>query len=80
MTDEQVKGIARAINPHWWNDDIDLLDFTRAVLARAKAQDEAIMRQALDALENHTAIKHPQQIYYRDSAITALRERLGETK
>lgn len=35
MTDEQIKGIARAINPHWWNDDIDLLNFTRAVLARA---------------------------------------------
>jgi hypothetical protein len=35
MTDEQIKGIARAINPHWWNDDIDLLDFARAVLARA---------------------------------------------
>ena len=29
--------------------------------------------QALDALENHTAIKHPQQISYRDDAIAALR-------
>ena len=32
---------------------------------------------ALDALENHTAIKHPQQAHYRDSAIEALREVLG---
>jgi hypothetical protein len=31
------------------------------------------MRQALDALENHTAIKHPQQTHYRDAAIGALR-------
>lgn len=32
---------------------------------------------ALEALEHHTAIKHPQQMYYRDSAIDALREVLG---
>ena len=31
------------------------------------------MKQALEALENHTAIKHPQQIYYRDAAIESLR-------
>lgn len=28
----------------------------------------------LDALENHTAIKHPQQIHYRDRAIEAGRQ------
>ena len=39
-------------------------------------RDEALLRQALDALENHTAIKHPQQRHYRDATITALRERL----
>jgi hypothetical protein len=39
--------------------------------------DEALLRQALDVLENHTAIKHPQQIYYRDNAITAIKERLA---
>lgn len=33
---------------------------------------------ALDALENHTAIKHPQQIHYRDSATEALRAALAE--
>ena len=34
------------------------------------------MKQALDALENHSAIKHPQQRYYRDAAIDALRAAL----
>ena len=34
------------------------------------------MKLALDALENHTAIKHPQQRYYRDRAIDALRAAL----
>ena len=33
---------------------------------------------ALDALENHTAIKHPQQIQYRDDAIEALRQALAQ--
>ena len=33
---------------------------------------------ALDALENHTAIKHPQQIQYRDDAIEALRQALTQ--
>jgi hypothetical protein len=32
---------------------------------------------ALDALENHSAIKHPQQAHYRDRAIDALREVLN---
>jgi hypothetical protein len=44
------------------------------------AKDEALLRQALDALENHTAIKHPQQRYYREAAIAALRERLEHGK
>lgn len=35
-------------------------------------------QQALDALEHHTAIKHPQQRCYRDDAIEALREALAE--
>ena len=34
------------------------------------------MTLALDALENHTAIKHPQQRHYRDRAIDALRAAL----
>ena len=33
---------------------------------------------ALDALENHTEIKHPQQIHYRDAAITAIKEALAQ--
>ena len=33
---------------------------------------------ALDALENHTAIKHPQQRQYRDDAIEALRQALSQ--
>ena len=39
---------------------------------------QAAMQQALDALEHHTAIKHPQQRCYRDDAIEALREALAE--
>ena len=37
------------------------------------------MEQALEALEHHTAIKHPQQRHYRDAAIEALRAALAET-
>jgi hypothetical protein len=36
------------------------------------------LRLALDALENHTAIKHPQQIHYRDAAIDAIKEALAQ--
>jgi hypothetical protein len=32
----------------------------------------------LDALENHTAIKHPQQIHYRDRAIEAGRQAIAD--
>jgi hypothetical protein len=52
-----------------------VIEVMRELHQRQQA-DEALLRQALDALENHTAIKHPQQIHYRDSAIDALRERL----
>ncbi len=34
----------------------------------------------LDALENHTAIKHPQQIHYRDRAIEAGRQAIAEAE
>ena len=36
------------------------------------------LKLALDALENHTAIKHPQQIHYRDKAIAAVKEALAQ--
>jgi len=36
------------------------------------------LKLALDALENHTAIKHPQQIHYRDKAITAAIKALAQ--
>ena len=36
------------------------------------------LKLALEALENHTAIKHPQQIHYRDKAITAIKEALAQ--
>ena len=36
------------------------------------------LKLALDALENHTAIKHPQQIHYRDKAITAIKKALAQ--
>jgi hypothetical protein len=39
--------------------------------------DEALLAQALDALEFHTAIKHPAQIPYRDRTIALLRTRLA---
>ena len=38
------------------------------------------MKQALDALENHTAIKHPQQRHYRDSAIDTLRAAIEQAE
>ena len=34
----------------------------------------------LDALENHTAIKHPQQIHYRDRAIEAGRQAIADAE
>ncbi len=34
----------------------------------------------LDALENHTAIKHPQQAYYRDMAIEAGRQAIADAE
>lgn len=40
--------------------------------------DREAMLLALDALENHTAIKHPQQMHYRDTAIEALRQALEQ--
>ena len=40
--------------------------------------DRELMQQALDALEQHSAIQHPQQRHYRDAAIDALRERLAQ--
>ena len=40
--------------------------------------DREAMRLALDALENHTAIEHPQQMHYRDTAIEALRQALEQ--
>jgi len=82
MTDEQIKGIARAINPHWWNDDIDLLNFTRVVLSRERAHDEALLRQALADLEgaaNYIDKLGGVSQKYRQT-IAALKPRLGETK
>ena len=38
------------------------------------------MKQALDALENHTAIQHQQQRHYRDSAIDALRTAIEQAE
>ena len=38
------------------------------------------LKLALYALENHTAIKHPQQIHYRDKAITAIKKALAQTQ
>jgi prefoldin subunit 5 len=38
------------------------------------------MKQALEALENHTAIKHPQQMHYWESAVDALRQAIEEAE
>ena len=40
--------------------------------------DRKLMEMALDVLDNHTAIKHIQQIAYRDEAINALCKRLEQ--
>jgi hypothetical protein len=37
-----------------------------------------VIKQLVDALENHSAIKHPQQIYYRDAAIEAGKQAIAE--
>jgi len=38
------------------------------------------MKQALEALENHTAIKHPQQMHYWESAVDALRQAIEQAE
>lgn len=37
-----------------------------------------VLKQLVDALENHSAIKHPQQIHYRDAAIQAGKQAIAE--
>jgi len=37
-----------------------------------------VLKQLVDALENHSAIKHPQQIHYRDAAIEAGKQLIAE--
>jgi hypothetical protein len=37
-----------------------------------------VLKQLVDALENHSAIKHPQQIHYRDEAIQAGKQAIAE--
>ena len=37
-----------------------------------------VLKQLVDALENHSAIKHPQQIHYRDAAIQAGKQAISE--
>jgi hypothetical protein len=37
-----------------------------------------VLKQLVDALENHSAIKHPQQIHYRDAAIEAGKQAIAE--
>jgi hypothetical protein len=37
-----------------------------------------VLKKLVDALENHSAIKHPQQIHYRDEAIKAGKQAIKE--
>jgi hypothetical protein len=37
-----------------------------------------VLKKLVDALENHSAIKHPQQIHYRDEAIEAGKKAIAE--
>jgi hypothetical protein len=37
-----------------------------------------VLKQLVDALENHSAIKHPQQIHYRDAAIEVGKQAIAE--
>ena len=67
MTDEQVKGIARAISPYWWNDDIALLNFTRAVLAREAKTDLSELRHQKLILE--IAVGELREQQRRDEAL-----------
>ncbi len=45
---------------------------------REKTMSIETIKLMLDALENHTAIKHPQQIHYRDRAIEAGRQAVAD--
>jgi hypothetical protein len=64
------------------NAEEKLVDDLRRLLGNAVETiraDEALLAQALEALEHHTAIKHPAQIPYRDRTIALLRTRLAPT-
>jgi hypothetical protein len=37
-----------------------------------------VLKQLVDALENHSAIKHPQQIHYRDAAIEVGKQAIAQ--
>ena len=37
-----------------------------------------VLKQLVDVLENHSAIKHPQQIHYRDAAIEVGKQAIAE--
>jgi len=37
-----------------------------------------VLKQLVDALENHSAIKHPQQIHYRNAAIEVGKQAIKE--
>ncbi len=37
-----------------------------------------VLKQLVDALENHSAIKHPQQIHYRDEAVQSGKQAIAE--
>jgi hypothetical protein len=54
----------------------------QAIADRGKKEKGAgmieVIKQLVDALENHSAIKHPQQIHYRDEAIKAGKQAIAQ--
>lgn len=84
LTPEQIYGLRvrsgldafRPMKEHWQaKDDDAAYRFARAIEAEVRKDDEALIRQLVEALEYHRDQTRP--IDHTDSAIAAARARLG---
>lgn len=73
LSNERIWEIADAHTQH--NRTIHLIFFARAIEAEARAQDEALIRQLVEALDGSIAITM-DKIDLRNAALTAARARL----
>ena len=72
LTARQIGGLFDDLAVHYQSDDI--VRFARAIEAEVRKDDEALIRQMLEALEYHRAQTRPIEL--TDEAITAGRARL----